>query len=773
MKKQIIGAFFTLIATPQKSLLVLFCTFLTFVLTAQREPKSVRDDNHVIKAMTKRVDKIGWLYYKDKTKKTHQTLVNDNKDAFGLTANDIVKVDREESDAMGGKHQRLKQYYKGIEVENASYVLHFDKKGYLTHSNGELGEEIDNNTNTDASISEKEALEKAVEALDGLKPAWTNPMLEENFRRIKEDSSATYKPKGKLLLVLADNGKYKLAYTFGITTSEPMQDWYVYIDARNKQILKKVSASDQCFDLPAYCSPVGIGFTSRYNGEQGVWGKSAGFFSNYAHLKTCNNDVHNQTCDISGASIYNVIQNGGLGWGTHHQQYTSAHWAAENSWLYFQNTFSRYGWDNNFQDMLTLVDQSGIYEKLAVYSRTLERMQVEKDIMSLDVMGHEFTHGISHKTANLDGTGEPGALGESFSDIFGAMINRYATGNMVWNIGTQIPWASLPHGTTTGTLPIGFALNRDLKNPGISTPTANASIFNGANWVNTANPSRDNDFGGIHTNCGVQNRWFSLLAEGGNQNGVTVQGIGIENAAKIAYYNLTTQLTSSATFQSAVNGALAVAESFFGCGSNELEQTRRAWQAVGVITPQPQLRVNGGGGVQCTDNYDTEFVLEACWRYGATYWWTVPSQFTTQLSGSGNNVLRVTIPAYYTGSINISVYAAINGFAPQQLVTTVEGISCGGPNLMGNNANLTLRKQFSLSPNPTSGIVSLDLPNKFSNAIFDSEVYNALGQLVYSKKISGSSNQLEVADLPKGLYNVVVKNASNKEIIFSTKFTKI
>ena len=237
---------------------------------------------------------------------------------------------------------------------------------------------------------------------------------------------------------------------------------------------------------------------------------------------------------------------------------------------------------------------------------------------------------------------------------------------------------------------------------------------------------------------------------------------------------MTTQLFPTATFQSAANGSIAVAESFFGCGSNELEQTRRAWQAVGVNATQPQLKINGGGSVQCTDNYDTEFVLEACWRYGASYWWTVPSQFTTQVSGNGNSVLRVTVPAYYTGAVNISVYAAINGFAPQQLATTIEGMTCGGgQSLMGNNANSTFKKQFSLSPNPTSEIVILNVPNELNNAIFDAEVYNTLGQLVYSKKISGFSNQLEVADLPKGLYNIVLKSPSNKEIIFSTKLTKI
>ena len=165
----------------------------------------------------------------------------------------------------------------------------------------------DLNTNVDASISESEALDKAVAAMDGLKPAWLNRESEQAIRRIKEDSSATYKPKGKLLLALVDNGKYRLAYAFGIITIAPNQDWLVYVDARNKQILKKESRMKQCNDLPVYCRPVGFGFTSRYNGNQSAWGKAAGYFSDYDMLKTCNNDINNQTCDISGGSIINLI----------------------------------------------------------------------------------------------------------------------------------------------------------------------------------------------------------------------------------------------------------------------------------------------------------------------------------------------------------------------------------------------------------------------------------------------------------------------------------
>ncbi len=226
--------------------------------------------------------------------------------------------------------------------------------------------------------------------------------------------------------------------------------------------------------------------------------------------------------------------------------------------------------------------------------------------MALDITGHEFTHGIMHHTSNVGSTGESGALNESFSDIFGTLINHNTTGSLNWQTGSEFPWSEVG-------LPITFL--RDLQTPANSFPPSPA-IFMGANWANTANPSSNNDFGGVHINCGVQNRWFNLLSMGGFQNNVNVQSIGIDKAAGISYHNLTTQLFSGALYQDAANGATAAAEALYGCGSFELEQTRLAWQAVGVNPPQPQLNLFGQTNI-CSESYfDTYINFDACWRFG-------------------------------------------------------------------------------------------------------------------------------------------------------------
>ena len=60
-------------------------------------------------------------------------------------------------------------------------------------------------------------------------------------------------------------------------------------------------------------------------------------------------------------------------------------------------------------------------------------------LVTIDICGHEMTHGVTERTSNLTYSGESGALNESMSDVFGAMVELYADGGVVsadtWKIG--------------------------------------------------------------------------------------------------------------------------------------------------------------------------------------------------------------------------------------------------------------------------------------------------------------------------------------------------
>jgi len=121
------------------------------------------------------------------------------------------------------------------------------------------------------------------------------------------------------------------------------------------------------------------------------------------------------------------------------------------------------------------------------------------------------------------------------------------------------------------------------------------------------------DYGGVHINSGVQNYWFYLLSQGGNginDNGdsFSVNGIGMQKAAKIAYRNLTVYLVSGSQYADAREGAIKAATDLYGANSNEVQQVKNAWCAVGVgscvetnkviILSSPEYSLNNGASWQ-------------------------------------------------------------------------------------------------------------------------------------------------------------------------------
>ena len=204
-----------------------------------------------------------------------------------------------------------------------------------------------------------------------------------------------------------------------------------------------------------------------------------------------------------------------------------------------------------------------------------------RPVVELSVMAHEFTHIITGFTAKLEYVGESGALNESFSDIMGINVKKYATNANDWYIGGD------------GMLfdyQMNFLSNlRDMADPYNNADGANPGpdTYQGSNWHDTSDTSEENDNGGVHTNSGVQNKWYYLLTDGGegtNDNGdsYNVEGIGIERSRLIAYLTLTSYATRQSNYAAIRKASLEAAEVLFGANSVECQTVARAWDAVGV-----------------------------------------------------------------------------------------------------------------------------------------------------------------------------------------------
>jgi Zn-dependent metalloprotease len=193
-------------------------------------------------------------------------------------------------------------------------------------------------------------------------------------------------------------------------------------------------------------------------------------------------------------------------------------------------------------------------------------------LVTLDITGHEMTHGVTERSANLGFSGQGGAVNESWSDVFGAMVERSVKGEgeTTWKVGEEcftpeVPGDAVrsledPHSVANA----GFTLDDD--------PDHYRERYTGLA-----------DNGGVHINSGIPNKAFYLLAKGGTHHrGGSMTGIGADEAARIWYRALTAKMTSSTNFATARLATLSAATDLFGAGSPQASAVSQAWCLVGV-----------------------------------------------------------------------------------------------------------------------------------------------------------------------------------------------
>ncbi|OQR61337.1 peptidase M4 family protein [Streptomyces maremycinicus] len=187
---------------------------------------------------------------------------------------------------------------------------------------------------------------------------------------------------------------------------------------------------------------------------------------------------------------------------------------------------------------------------------------------SIDVIGHELTHGVTQYTANLTYNGQPGALNESMSDVFGSLIKQYSLGQTAaeadWLIGAGL-LAPAVTGTALRSMKApGTAYDDDVLGKDPQPATMDEYVRTG----------RDN--GGVHINSGIPNHAFYLAA-------TALGGYAWEKAGQIWYDVLTGgELGERAFFTDFAKLTVKAARERFGSGGEELQAVEKAWEQVGV-----------------------------------------------------------------------------------------------------------------------------------------------------------------------------------------------
>ncbi len=197
---------------------------------------------------------------------------------------------------------------------------------------------------------------------------------------------------------------------------------------------------------------------------------------------------------------------------------------------------------------------------------------------SIDVIGHEMSHGVTAATADLVYSGESGGLNESHSDIGGEMVEAYARAG---GTGAAIPdkgndWM------------VGQEISRDKKplrymiKPSLDGKSVDA-------WSTSL---RQLD---VHYSSGPNNRMFYFLAQGSNADPASdahskylvkspqaMTGIGSDKAYRIWFRALSTKFTSSTNYAVARARVLEAAQELYGAGSKEALAVQRAYAAINV-----------------------------------------------------------------------------------------------------------------------------------------------------------------------------------------------
>jgi len=100
------------------------------------------------------------------------------------------------------------------------------------------------------------------------------------------------------------------------------------------------------------------------------------------------------------------------------------------------------------------------------------------------------------------------------------------------------------------------------------------------------------DSGGVHSNSGVPNHAYALLVDGGEYNGVTVPGIGLDKAANLWWRTQVGYLTPTSDFVDFADGLSAACQEMTGREVFSLEtEGETPGTAAGTITPADCLAV--------------------------------------------------------------------------------------------------------------------------------------------------------------------------------------
>ncbi len=472
---------------------------------------------------------------------------------FSLAKDSKMELSKTEFGFNGFEHLKYQQYHQGIPVFGATYVLH-SKDGIVQNSNGYFRPNIE--TATTPNLSAEQALEIAIHEMAATSYIWEKEAP-------SKLSSMHKKPIPQLILIDPAYPKVSeetvLAYKIDLYSWVPLDKQQYFINAHNGQVITQLPL------LAAHAVPA-TGDT-RYYGTQDLIVDSIGPSEFYLRDLSRGQGIH--TFDAQEMLFENNSSHWNLNNPAQDEVALDAHYCTEKNYDLLLQKFQWNGLDNQGGSMNTLVHLNNGAEIVNAYWDGTMALFGDGNcnhspLTTLEIVGHEFTHGIIQHTSQLIYASESGAINESLADVFGKLLEHTeAPAHFNWDIGRSFKL----HADDTPFRSMDDP--KSLKNP---------AFYKGEFWVDGAN---------VHTNSSIGNLWFYILSEGKtgvNENNETydTEGIGIDKAADVVFLCNRSYLVPDSDYFAYYQTSILAAEELYGLGSTEVLAVKEAWKAVGL-----------------------------------------------------------------------------------------------------------------------------------------------------------------------------------------------
>jgi Zn-dependent metalloprotease len=572
-----------------------------------------------------------------------------------LVVKDVVK------DADGSLHTRYERTYDQLPVLGGDLIVHQDAAGAVTGVDRATDATLTVPTETPA----KSAATAASTALSAAKAAGA-----------KSPAAATAPRK----VLWAAGSVPTLAWESvigGLQDDGTPNQLHVITDATTGAKLYQYQGIETSVGNSEYSGQVSITTTksgSTYNLTDGTRGGHSTY--NLNHGTSGKGTLFTDADDTWGDGNGATAQTAGV----------DAAYGAQETWDFYKNTFGRNGIANDGRAAYSTTHYGNNYEN-AFWDDSCFCMTYgdgagnTHPLTAIDVAGHEMSHGVTAATAGLNYSGESGGLNEATSDIFGTGVEFYANN------------ASDP-----GDYLIGEKI--DLNGDGTPLRYMDKPSKDGGSkdyWSSS--------LGGldVHYSSGPANHLFYLLSEGSGAkviggvsynsptaDGLSVPGIGRDNALKLWYKALTERFTSTTNYAAARTQALQAAADLWGSGSATYNTVANTFAAIGVGS-----RVTTPSGVTVTQpaNQSTKVGTAASLQIQASS--TNAGALTYSASGlpaglainASTGLISGTPTTAGSSSVTVTVKDSANATGTASFtwtVSTAGGGGCTAAQVLGN-----------------------------------------------------------------------------------------